>query len=169
VADDTETILAALRHPYVARVALVLTLASVTVTLGDFIFKSVVAESVAPNQLSSFFAVAYFAFDVVALALLLLAVPSFVRVRGVAEALAVQPALLIVGGALLTAFGGLVPVLFLRGIDGALRWSLHKTVTELLYVPLGTQLRATAKTIADVAAHRGGQALASLGSTRPAG
>lgn len=157
-----ESVAVAVRHPYVRRVALLLLLASVTVTLGDFIFKSVVAREVDKAHLGSFLALSYFAFDLLALLLLFTAVVPFVRSRGVSEALALQPALLLGGGVLLTIAGGLVSVLCLRGVDGALRWSLHKTATELLYVPLSARLRSAVKAVADIVAHRGGQALASL-------
>jgi HEAT repeat protein len=43
-----------------------------------------------------------------------------------------------------------------------LRWSLHKTATELLYVPMSPRLRAAVKEVSDVVAQRGGQAIGSL-------
>ncbi len=157
-----ESISLALRHNYMRRVALLLLVASVTVTLGDFIFKTVVAREISPAQLGSFLAASYFLFDLLALLLLFTAVVPFVRARGVTEALALQPVLLFGGGVLLTITGGLAAVLCLRGVDGVLRWSLHKTATELLYVPLSPRLRSAVKAVSDILAHRGGQALASL-------
>jgi len=157
-----ESVARAVRHPYVRRVASLLLVSSVTVTLIDFIFKTVVAREVDARHLSSFLATAYFSFDLIALLLLFSVVLLFVRSRGVAEALAVQPLLLLCGGILLTVSGGLPSVLCLRGVDGALRWSLHKTATELLYVPLSQRLRSAIKAMSDIVAHRGGQAIGSL-------
>jgi HEAT repeat protein len=50
----------------------------------------------------------------------------------------------------------------MKGADGSLRHSLHRTSTELLFVPLPDALRARAKPLIDVLGQRGGQALASM-------
>ena len=157
-----DSVAIAIRHPYVRRIGSLLLLASVTVTLADFVFKSVVSREIAAAHLSTFLAASYFAFETVSLILLLTAVVPFVRLVGVTEALAVPPALLLLGGVILTALGGLGAVLCLRGVDGALRWSLQKTASELLYVPMAPRLRSAVKTMSDIVAHRGGQALASV-------
>lgn len=152
----------AFHHPYVRRVTLLLLLASITVTIADFVFKSVVARAVPAAHLGAFLAISYFGFDLASLVLLLVAVVPFVRRFGVTRALAVQPLLMLAGGTALTMSGGLAAVLCLRGTDGALRWSLHKTASELLYVPMPPRLRAAVKAISDIVAHRGGQAIGSL-------
>jgi AAA family ATP:ADP antiporter len=151
-----------LQHPYVRRVALLLLLATATITISDFAFKSVVARSVAPARLGTFLATVYLAFEVASLALLLTLVSRVVRLIGVTGALAVQPALMLCGGALLASVGGLGAVLCLRGVDGSLRWSLQKTAAELLYVPMAPRLRGIFKEVGDIVALRGGQALGSL-------
>jgi len=158
----TDSVRMALRHPYVRRVVLLLLVASATVTVGDFIFKTVVARVIPPERLSAFLATTYFAFDVAALALLVTAVVPFIRWRGVAQALALEPALLLGAAVVFMVTGGLAAVVALRGVDGALRWSLHNTATELLYVPLSPRLRSAVKAMSDVVAHRGGQAIGSL-------
>ena len=58
--------------------------------------------------------------------------------------------------------GGLLAALLLKGADGTLRYSLHRTGTELLFVPLPDGLRARAKPIIDVRrpARRAGRGLA---------
>lgn len=150
------------RHTYVRRIVLVMLLASVAVTLCDFIFKSVVTHSIASRRIGSFLATVYFTCDLASLALLIGAVAPVVRSVGVPQALAVRPALLLAGATLLTLIGGLPAALMLRGVDGTLRWSLHKTASELLYVPMPARLRSAVKEVSDVVAQRGGQALGSL-------
>lgn len=152
----------ATRHPYVRRVALLLLLASVSVTLCDYVFKSVVFHSLARRQIGSFLATVYFSCDLISLILLLVAVGPFVRLVGVPQALALRPLLLAAGGALLTATGGLAAAVALRGVDGSLRWSVHKTATELLYVPMSPRLRCAVKEVSDLVAQRGGQAIGSV-------
>ena len=58
--------------------------------------------------------------------------------------------------------GGLAAALLLKGTDGALRNSLHRTGTELLFVPLAPSVRSRAKPLVDIVGQRGGQALASV-------
>ena len=152
----------AVRHPYVRRLALLLLVASVSVTLSDYVFKSAVSQAVPGPHLGTFLATAYFAFDLVALLLLLIAVAPAVRTLGAPGALAVRPVCLAAGGALLALGGGFPVALALRGVDGSLRWSLHKTASELLYVPLAPRLRAAVKEVSDLLAQRGGQALGSF-------
>ena len=52
--------------------------------------------------------------------------------------------------------------LLLKSADGSLRNSLHRTGTELLYVPLSDSVRSRAKPLIDLVGQRGGQALASI-------
>ncbi len=149
------------RDPYVSRVTMVMLAASVAATLSDYAFKTVVEREVPASHLSSVLANSYFVFNLLSVGALLVVAP-IIRVLGVPTALALQPALLAAGGIVWAVVGGLPAVLYLRGVDGALRWSLHKTATELLYVPMSARLRSAVKAASDVLAHRGGQALASV-------
>ncbi len=58
--------------------------------------------------------------------------------------------------------GALWAGLLLKGADGSLRYSLQRTSTELLFVPLPDGSRSSAKTAIDVVVQRSGQALASI-------
>jgi hypothetical protein len=84
------------------------------------------------------------------------------RVLGLHRALWALPTLLFLGAAGVALGGGLVAALLLKGADGTLRNSLHRTGSELLYVPLPDALRSRAKPFIDLVGQRGGQALASL-------
>jgi AAA family ATP:ADP antiporter len=76
--------------------------------------------------------------------------------------LAILPSLLVLGGVGLLLGLGLAAGLFVKGSDGALRYSLHRTAGELLYLPLPDQARPRIKAVFDMVAQRAGQALASL-------
>lgn len=157
-----ESVRIATEHPYVRRLTLVLLLSSLTATTGDFIFKTIVANELPAWRISTFLATTYFAINAASLALLLLAVTPVVRAVGVTTALALQPLLLMAGGVWVVLTGGLAAAVALRAIDGSVRWSLSKTATELLFVPMPAPLRNAVKALSDIVAHRGGQALASL-------
>jgi AAA family ATP:ADP antiporter len=77
-------------------------------------------------------------------------------------ALAVLPSVLAAGGIALLFGLGLGAALFTKGADGALRYSLHRTASELLYVPLPDRARPRIKAVLDLVGQRAGQAFASL-------
>ncbi|MBX3126222.1 MAG: hypothetical protein KF718_05875 [Polyangiaceae bacterium] len=161
--EDASAQLAELgKSPYVVRVALLALLAAVTFTLVDYTFKSQVAAAIAPERLGVFLAQTYLALNVASLAVQLLLVQRTVQRLGVTGALALLPALLVLGGVGVAAVAGLATALVLKGADGALRHSLHRTSVELLYVPMEDRSRTKAKTLIDVLVQRAGQALGSV-------
>ncbi|MFT4706033.1 MAG: AAA family ATP:ADP antiporter [Bradymonadia bacterium] len=149
-------------HAYGRRVAILLILATVVFTLVDFVFKSEVAARVEPQALGLFFARLYFVLNVLSLTAQLLVVRYSVRVAGPAVALALLPLLIALGGVGVVLGGGFAAVLVLKGADGSLRHSLHRTASELLFVPMGDRLRLSAKTFIDIVGHRSAQALTSI-------
>lgn len=151
------------RHPYALRMVALTLATTATTTLADWVFKSAAAAQFSdPVELGEFFATVYLAVNVVSLAVQVLLVQAAVRRLGVTGAMAVLPAVLGFAG-LGVALGASGAALLLKLGDGSLRHSLHRTALELLYVPLDEDLRARLKALVDVAAQRGGQALASIG------
>jgi ATP:ADP antiporter, AAA family len=148
-------------HPYLSRLAAIVLISTVAVTLADYVFKSAVARAVPPGQLASFFASFYTALNTLALAAQLFVVSWLMRVLGVNRALWVLPTFLVIGATGVVAGGALVAALLLKGADGVLRPSLHRVGMELLFVPVPDELRSFAK-LTDVLGQRGGQALASI-------
>src|SRR5438552_5516390 len=149
------------RHPYLARLAGLVLISTLAVTLADYVFKSAVARAVPPGQLASFFASFYTVLNGLALLAQLFLVSWLMRVLGVNRALCVLPALLLLGATGVAIGGGLIAALLLKGADGVLRPSLQRMGMELLFVPIPDQLRSFAK-LTDVLGQRGGQALASI-------
>jgi HEAT repeat protein len=60
------------------------------------------------------------------------------------------------------AGSALISVLLLKGADGSLRHSVHRTATEVLFLPLPSDVRERFKAVIDALGQRGGQAVASL-------
>lgn len=150
------------RHPYARRVAALVVLSTVTLTLGDFLFKSLLAQEVDPDDLATWFGGIYLALNAVSVVILLLVVTPLIRRFSVHRALAVLPGLIIPAAVGLVLVGGLLPVVLLKAADGALRYSLQRTASELLYLPLAARLRTSVKTFADLAGQHGAKALASV-------
>ena len=149
-------------RPYLRRVAGIVLLSAITLTLADFVFKSAVAARIPPEQLGSFFATTYLVLNTLSLAAQLFAVSWLIQHLSVNRVLSVLPAMVVAATSAIVLGGGLVAALALKGFDGVLRHSLHRTAIEVLYVPLTGDLRSRVKGFVDVIGQRGGQAIASL-------
>jgi ATP/ADP translocase len=150
------------REPYLRRLLWVALASSMLLTGVDFVFKAMASVDLAPEQLAPFFARFYGAISGVALLVQLLLAPRLLRVLGVNGSLLLLPALLLVGSGGFLLTGGLGAALLMRGADGALRHSLHRTGTEILFVPLSPAVRDRFKGFVEVVGQRGGQAIASV-------
>jgi HEAT repeat protein len=148
--------------PYIKALGGLVLVSTVALTLADYVFKSTVARTVDPAHLGTFFASFYMVLNVLALGAQMILMGWLLRVLGLHRTLWVLPALVFLGASGVALGGGLLAALLLKGADGTLRYSLHRTGTELLFVPLPDSLRARAKPVIDVVGQRGGQALASL-------
>lgn len=149
-------------QPYLTRLLLFVTVSTVVLTVVDYMFKAVSAQHVQAADLGVYFSVVYTALNGLSLLVQLFLVNSLLRLLSVHRVLALLPLLLILGALGLILGGGLVAALALKGADGSLRHSTHRTSTELLFVPLAARVRAVAKPFIDIMGQRGGQALASL-------
>ena len=150
------------RHPYVTRLFALVLISTVALTLADYVFKTIVSRRLPPEALPSFFANFYLILNLLALLAQLLLAGLLLRVLGLHRALWVLPVLLLLGSVALAFGGGLLAACLLKGADGTLRHSLHRTGTELLFLPMSDALRSRVKPLIDVAGQRGGQALASI-------
>lgn len=147
-------------HPYVARIAAMVILATAALLATDYLFKFVIKSAVPAAELGSFFAIYYTGMNGAALVMQLFVAMRLVQRLGVVAAAAILPLCLLAGGAgLLVLGGGLVVVLLTKGADGALRHSLQRVSAELLYLPLARQVREPAKSLIDTVLVRGAQAL----------
>lgn len=139
-------------------------LATVSVTFGDFLFKSKIAEDLHDTRslaagLASFYAIT----NALSLLAQLFIGPWIFRTFGVQRALFAFPVLFLgaAGGVLLT-LGQLASAVVLKAVDGTFRYSVHRTSMELLLVPIPDGTRERIKPIIDLIGNRGGQAFASV-------
>ncbi len=151
-----------LAHPYHRAITALIVLTTMTVTLGDYLFKSAVAARVSPEHLGEFFGGAYFAFNALGLFVQLVLVSAVIRRFTITTSLAILPLFMLLGGTGFFVGGGIYAAALLRGADGSLRYSLHRTALELLYVPLSHAARSRLKLFNDLLAQRAAQGLASL-------
>lgn len=152
----------AVRNPYVRRVGVLLLASTTCLTVLDYVFKSAVAASVPQEKLGEIFGSVALGLNTLSLVCQLLVAPWLLKHFDLRVALATLPALLTIAGSALVMGFGMGAALFGKAADGALRYSLHRTATELLYLPLPDSARPRIKAGLDALGQRGGQALASL-------
>jgi len=151
-------------NPFAKSILGIVFVSTVSVTLVDYLFKMKLAATFPDtrelaSRLSTFYAVT----NTVSLVAQLVVGPWAFRTFGVQRALFFFPALLLGGAAaVLTTGGRMLTAVLLKGLDGTLRYSLHKTSTELLLVPIPDGTRERIKPIVELLGTRGGQATASF-------
>ncbi|MFW5924781.1 MAG: HEAT repeat domain-containing protein [Myxococcota bacterium] len=147
---------------YLRRLLGLVVVSTVAVTGGDFLFKSVADASLPDAELGPFFARFYLLVNGAALLVQLFFASYLFRVSGVGRALFLLPGIFL---AALTGFAivpGLLAAAFLKGADGTLRHSVHRTGLEVLYLPIPRHVRERFKEIIDGVGTRGAQGMASL-------
>lgn len=154
--------IASLSHArYQQRVVVLIVLGAATLTVGDFVFKSAVVAFIAPDTLGVFFGALGVLSNSLSLFMQLVVGPQVIAKGGVVGALVALPMMLAVGGAGVAAGFGVLAAVLMRVGDGSLRYSLHRTASELLFVPMRASVRGAMKVL-DVLGQRLGQALASV-------
>jgi AAA family ATP:ADP antiporter len=135
---------------------------AITATTLDYAFKRAIVRHFHPAELGSVVSTVALATNVLGGLVQVFFVPRILSAFGTARALRLLPSALVMG-----AFAGVVMpftlvAVGLHIIDGVLRYSLQRTATELLYVPISPAIRGRVKTMLDVVSQRAGQAVASL-------
>ncbi len=144
---------------YVWLVAALTVFGTATVLVADYLFKSTAAAYYPSAQLGSFFALFYAGQNAVALIVQIFVTGAVMRRLGVTGALLVLPVLLAFSGTLAGLGGGFVVAFAAKGADGSLRHSLHRVSSELLLLPLPSEVRDKAKPLIDTVFGRGTQAV----------
>ncbi|MEY2934128.1 MAG: hypothetical protein RL033_4877 [Pseudomonadota bacterium] len=138
------------QHGYVRRLAALVSLSSAALLTTDYLFKASVTRHVTPADLGTFFAGYYALLNSASLLAQLFVSGPLLRRLGVVPALALLPALLLVGGSV-TLFAGvsLGLVLALKTSDGTFRYSVHRVASELLEMPLSPRVQEQTKAFVD--------------------
>lgn len=152
-------------NAFARRVLGIVLVSTITVTLADFLFKSEVAKAMPDaRQLAAYLSTFYAVTNALALVAQLAIAPWLFRTYGVQRALFFFPVLVAAAAGGVLATGGvlLAAVVGLKLLDGTFRYSIHRTSTELLLVPVPDAMRERIKPIVDLVGSRGGQAIASI-------
>jgi ATP:ADP antiporter, AAA family len=150
------------RSVYARRLVLAVLIATACVTVADYVFKSTAARVVPRAELGSWLATVYLCLNIGSLFTQVVLTGWLTRRLSIPASFSILPLLLFGGGVAMMATGGIGAALLIKSADGCLRYSLHKTVTEMLFLPFSDDTRRRVKAFIDVVGQRGGQALASV-------
>jgi AAA family ATP:ADP antiporter len=145
---------------YAQLLILLAVVSTVTLTIGDLMFKRLLVERLPGDQLATVFGATYVGLNLIALVVQLVVTPRLLDRVGVGSALAILPFLVLATTLGFVLTGAAVAVFALKLADGGLRNSVHRVVSEILFVPMPSHERERAKPLVEVFGQRGGQALA---------
>jgi ATP:ADP antiporter, AAA family len=149
--------------PYLRAIAVVICISSFATTLTGWQFKALAKmSSVNQDSLAIFFGNFYFYAGVLALLFQLLLTTRLLRRFGIGPMLFVLPIFVLAGSAALAILGTVGAALLLRGGDQVLRYSIDRSTSELLYLPLHQQVKLKAKWFIDTVVWRCGDGLAGV-------
>jgi AAA family ATP:ADP antiporter len=137
-------------------------ISTVTLTIGDLMFKRVMSERIPHEDIATVLGATYTGLNVLALVIQLAITPRLLDRLGVGSALAVLPLIVLATSLGFVLTGAAVAVFALKLADGGLRNSIHRVTTELLYLPMQNLERTHAKPLVEVIGQRGGQAIAAV-------
>lgn len=145
-----ESLVTAWNSPHLRIVALIVFTATVATTLLDYQFKELArAHLTTGPELTGFFGAFYAWTGAIALIIQLVLAGRLMSSAGITVSLAILPAVLFLGSLGVLVLPSLVLVTLVRGADNSIRKSLHRSVLEVLYVPVPAQLRRKTKTFID--------------------
>ncbi|MFY9561217.1 MAG: Npt1/Npt2 family nucleotide transporter [Terriglobales bacterium] len=148
---------------YLRAIAAVICISSLVTTLTGWQFLAIAQQALkSKDALAIFFGNFNFYAGVISLLFQLLLTTRFLRRFGIGTALFVLPVTVFLGSAGLLVLGTLGAALALKGCDQVLRYSLDKSTTELLYLPLRARVKLQVKWFIDTVIWRLGDGLAGL-------
>ena len=148
---------------YLCAIAAVICISSFATTLTGWQFKALVKQfSTGKDAMAIFFGDFYFYAGVAALLFQLLLTTRLLRRFGIGPMLFLLPVVVLVGSAGLLVSGTIAAVLFLKGGDQVLRYSIDRSTAELLYLPLSNRVKLQAKWFIDTVVWRIGDGLAGV-------
>jgi ATP:ADP antiporter, AAA family len=149
------------RDPFLWRLAAIAALSVAVSLVIDYLYRAKVASTLHADQLAPFFARYQLLLNIGSLFLQLTVTSSVVQRVGVLGLALTAPALLTMGGALSAlSSASFAVVVTLKATDSALRNSLGRVASELLWAPVENQARG--RGLVDLLVTRGTQALAGV-------
>lgn len=148
---------------YLRAIAAVICISSLVTTLTGWQFLALMQQFlVKKDAIAAFYGDFNFYAGILSLLFQLLFTTRFLRRFGIGTAVFVLPVTVLLGSAGLLVFGSLGAAIALKGCDQVLRYSIDKSTTELLYLPLSARIKLQVKWFIDTVIWRLGDGLSGL-------
>lgn len=161
--DLRQSIRAVFSSRYLRAIAAVIWISSFSTTLITWQFKALAKHFFASkNAMAVFFGDFYLYAGILALLFQLLLSTRLLRRFGIAPMLFLLPVVVLAGSVGVLAWGTIAAAVFLKGGNYVLRFSIDRSTTELLYLPLSNQIKLHAKWFIDTVIWRLGDGLSGI-------
>ncbi|MGH9814832.1 MAG: Npt1/Npt2 family nucleotide transporter [Candidatus Acidiferrales bacterium] len=142
---------------YLIIIASVIFISSLVTKSLEWQFTAISSEYIPEkNAVAAFWGRFYLTTGLICLGTQLVFTSRVLRRFGIGPALFILPVALLTGEIFVLLAGTLLAAMFLRGSDQVLRYSIDKTSTELLYLPVSADLKIQAKSFIDTFIWRSG-------------
>ncbi|MDX1708775.1 MAG: hypothetical protein R3274_09265, partial [Desulfobacterales bacterium] len=150
------------KNSLIQRMALLMLMLAVTITMLDYLFKATLQASLPKEQLVTFFAYFYIAIDIGSFLLQTFVGRRALQWFGFGGTIIVLPLSIIFGGLITFVFRSLTSVTLLRGAANLITNSFFGPGYELFFTPISPADKRTCKILIDVGANRAGSMLGSV-------
>jgi ATP:ADP antiporter, AAA family len=152
MAPQSSTLAMIATTPLLRLLAMTVALTAAVSVIVDVQFNEVVSRSFASRDAkTAFFGQFFAALSALAFAVQLFVTPRALRARGAVFALGFLPIGMALGSLGLFAAPGLVSAVIAKASDGGLRYSLNKAGTEMLFLPIPSEVKQRTKVLLDAA------------------
>ena len=149
--SDESSISLILKSKHLTYLAAVIGLGVLVAKLVDYQFSFIASEAIEdPRELASFFGFWFSTFNIVSLLVQLFLTRKILERADIGVGLATLPLGVILCCSIIIFIPELWVVIILKGLDGSLKQSLHKSSVELLSLPIPSDVKNKTKTFIDV-------------------
>jgi len=136
-------------EPYVNALALMLLVAFMALTLGDYQFKAIARSTYREDDLARFFSFFYAGAGIVSLVFQVLATPRLLARFGVGVGASVMPSVFGAASAVLLFGPGLGVATVMKFADNGFQYTIHETTLQALYVPFAASVKVRTRAFLD--------------------
>jgi HEAT repeat protein/ATP/ADP translocase len=138
-----------LADPYIRVLALMILLAFVSLTIGDYQFKRIARATFQEDALARFFSLFYAATGIVSFVFQLTLTPRILARLGVGAGMTVMPSVFGAASAALLFGPRLAVATVMKFADNGFQYTIHETTLQALYVPFGAAVKARTRAFLD--------------------
>jgi AAA family ATP:ADP antiporter len=139
------------QNPYLRIISLIIMTATLITTLLDYQFKEMISNHfIDKESLSSFLGKFYGFAGAITLFLQIIIGSHILKRFGIIHGLSILPIIVLIGSIGFLFIPSLWMIILVRGMDNSLRRSLHRSLIEILFIPLSFDIRCKTKAFIDL-------------------